>query len=57
MGLERFIGDRSIPHHRQTPCRVSELGSLTAIEREQWVPAAHAHRQLHSSDDGGATGV
>jgi homogentisate 1,2-dioxygenase len=44
MGFEGFSGNESILYHLQTPCRVSELGSFTAIERGEWVPAAHAHR-------------
>ena len=44
MGFEGFSGNESILYHLQTPCRVSELGSFTAIERSEWVPAAHAHR-------------
>jgi homogentisate 1,2-dioxygenase len=46
MGFEGFSGNESILYHLQTPCRVSELGSFTAIEREEWVPAAHAHRMF-----------
>ncbi len=57
MGLERFTGDRLIPHHPQMPCRVSELGPFTAIERAEWVPAAHAHRQLPTTGDGVPPGV
>jgi homogentisate 1,2-dioxygenase len=44
MGFEGFSGNESILYHLQTPCRVSELGSFAAIERDEWVPAAHAHR-------------
>jgi homogentisate 1,2-dioxygenase len=44
MGFEGFSGNESILYHLQSPCRVSELGSFTALEREEWVPAAHAHR-------------
>jgi homogentisate 1,2-dioxygenase len=46
MGFEGFSGNESILYHLQTPCRVSELGSFTAIERKEWVPAAHAHRMF-----------
>ncbi|MFZ0043185.1 MAG: homogentisate 1,2-dioxygenase [Solirubrobacteraceae bacterium] len=49
MGFEGFSGNESILYHLQTPCRVSELGSFTAIEREEWVPAAHAHHLLDST--------
>jgi homogentisate 1,2-dioxygenase len=48
MGFEGFSGNESILYHRQTPCRVTELGSFTAIERDEWVPPAHAHRLLDS---------
>jgi homogentisate 1,2-dioxygenase len=44
MGFEGFSGNESILYHLQTPCRVTDLGSFTAIKREEWVPAAHAHR-------------
>jgi hypothetical protein len=44
MGFEGFSGNESILCHLESPCRVSELGSFTALEREEWVPAAHAHR-------------
>ncbi|HEY3727158.1 MAG TPA: hypothetical protein VGL51_08300 [Solirubrobacteraceae bacterium] len=44
MGFEGFSGIESILYHVQTPCRVNELGSFRAIEYEEWVPAAHAHR-------------
>jgi homogentisate 1,2-dioxygenase len=48
MGFEGFSGNESILYHRQTPCRVTELGSFTAIERDEWVPPAHVHRLLDS---------
>jgi homogentisate 1,2-dioxygenase len=48
MGFEGFSGNESILYHLQTPCRVSELGSFTAIGHEEWVPAAHAHRLFDS---------
>jgi homogentisate 1,2-dioxygenase len=48
MGFEGFSGNESILYHVQTPCRVNELGSFTAIEHEEWVPAAHAHRLFDS---------
>ena len=49
MGLEGFTGNESILYHLQSPCRVKELGEFEPIEREEWVPEAHAHRHL---DDG-----
>jgi len=48
VGFEGFSGNESILYHRQTPCRITELGSFTPIERTEWVPAAHAHRLLDS---------
>jgi len=58
MGFEGFSGNESILYHLQTPCRVTELGSFTALEREEWVPAAHAHRLFDTRilADGGGTG-
>jgi homogentisate 1,2-dioxygenase len=41
MGFEGFSGNESILYHLESPCRVGELGSLTALERDEWVPAAH----------------
>ena len=46
MGLEGFTGNESILYHLQSPCRVMELGPFEPIEREEWVPDAHAHRHL-----------
>jgi homogentisate 1,2-dioxygenase len=48
MGFEGFSGNESILYHLQTPCRITELGSFTPIEREEWVPPAHAHRLFDS---------
>ena len=45
MGLEGFTGNESILYHLESPCRVKELGAFTPIEREEWVPEAHAHRR------------
>ncbi|MBD0329011.1 MAG: homogentisate 1,2-dioxygenase [Thermoleophilia bacterium] len=50
MGLEGFSGNESILYHLQSPCRVKELGEFEAIEREEWVPDAHAHRHFQSWD-------
>jgi homogentisate 1,2-dioxygenase len=50
MGLEGFTGNESILYHLQSPCRVAELGDFTPIEREEWVPDAHAHRLLNTFD-------
>ena len=48
MGLEGFSGNESILYHLLSPCRVRELGSFEPIEREEWVPDAHAHRHLRT---------
>src|SRR5688572_4763647 len=48
MGLEGFTGNESILYHLQSPCRVKEVGDFEPIEREEWVPDAHAHRMLHT---------
>jgi homogentisate 1,2-dioxygenase len=50
MGLEGFTGNESILYHLESPCRVKELGAFTAIEREEWVPDAHAHRRMNTYD-------
>jgi homogentisate 1,2-dioxygenase len=49
-GLEGFSGNESILYHLQSPCRVKELGPFEPIEREEWVPEAHAHRHLRTWD-------
>jgi homogentisate 1,2-dioxygenase len=43
MGFEGFSGNESILYHLQTPCRITEIGSFTPIERPEWVPDAHTH--------------
>jgi homogentisate 1,2-dioxygenase len=48
MGLEGFTGNESILYHLQSPCRVKEVGDFEPIERDEWVPDAHAHRHLHT---------
>src|SRR5436190_13739847 len=48
MGLEGFTGNESILYHLHSPCRVRELGDFEPIEREEWVPDAHAHRHQHT---------
>ena len=50
MGLEGFTGNESILYHLQSPCRVMELGGFEPIEREEWVPAEHAHRHFKTFD-------
>src|SRR6059058_2198465 len=42
MGLEGFVGNESILYHLQSPCRVMKLGGFETIERDEWVPDAHA---------------
>src|SRR5213596_3967361 len=49
-GLEGFSGNESILYHLQSPCRVRELGEFEPIERDEWVPEAHAHRHLRTFD-------
>jgi homogentisate 1,2-dioxygenase len=48
MGLEGFSGNESILYHLQSPCRVKEVGGFEPIERDEWMPDAHAHRHLHT---------
>ena len=48
MGLEGFAGNESILYHLQSPCRILELGPFEPIEREEWVPDAHAHRHFQT---------
>src|SRR5437899_4878132 len=50
MGLEGFVGNESILYHLQSPCRVMELGGFEPIQRDEWVPEAHAHRHFHTGD-------
>src|SRR5207253_4635869 len=50
MGLEGFSGNESILYHLTSPCRVQELGDFEPIEREEWVPDAHAHRHFRTID-------
>ena len=56
MGYEGFSGNESILYHLQTPCRVKELGEFTPIEREEWVPDAHAWHLMNTKEIG-AEGV
>ena len=49
MGYEGFSGNESILYHLQSPCRVKEVGEFTPIEREEWVPDAHAWRLIDTS--------
>ncbi len=47
-GLEGFSGNESILYHLQSPVRIRELGDFEPIEREEWVPDAHAHRHFRT---------
>ena len=44
MGYEGFSGNESILYHLHSPCRIAEVGSFSALERDEWVPDAHVHR-------------
>src|SRR5262249_42883123 len=46
MGLEGFTGLESILYPLHSPCRVSDLGPFEPLERQEWVPDAHAHRHF-----------
>ena len=48
MGLEGFSGNESILYHLQSPVRIRELGDFEPIERDEWVPDAHAHRHFRT---------
>jgi homogentisate 1,2-dioxygenase len=48
MGFEGFSGNESILYHLETPCRITEIGSFTPIERPEWVPETHVHRLFDS---------
>src|SRR3712207_9222089 len=50
MGFEGFSGLESILYHLQSPCRIKELGDFEPIEREEWVPDAHAHRHMRTME-------
>ena len=49
LGLEGFTGNEAILYHLHSPCRVKELGGFRPIEREEWVPEAHAHRHVRTN--------
>src|SRR4051794_11076248 len=50
MGLEGFSGNESILYHLTSPCRIREVGGFVPIERDEWVPGAHAHRHFATRD-------
>jgi homogentisate 1,2-dioxygenase len=49
LGLEGFTGNESILYHLHSPCRLKDLGTFEHIEREEWLPDAHAHRLLQTT--------
>jgi homogentisate 1,2-dioxygenase len=49
-GLEGFSGNESILYHLTSPCRIKEVGDFEPIERDEWVPDAHAHRHFVTSN-------
>jgi homogentisate 1,2-dioxygenase len=50
MGLEGFTGNESILYHLHSPCRVMKLDGFEDINRDEWVPAEHAHRHFKTAD-------
>jgi homogentisate 1,2-dioxygenase len=44
MGYEGFSGNESILYHLGSPCRIADVGRMTPIVREEWVPDVHVHR-------------
>ncbi len=44
MGYEGFSGNESILYHLGSPCRIAEVGLLTPLPYDEWVPEAHIHR-------------
>ena len=48
--MEGFVGMESILYHLQSPCRVMKIGAFEEIERDEWVPDAHAHRHFKTYD-------
>jgi homogentisate 1,2-dioxygenase len=50
MGYEGFSGNESILYHLGSPCRISEIGPLTPLERDTWEPLAHVHRLADARD-------
>src|SRR5437588_2683894 len=49
MGLEGFDGNESILYHLVSPCRIEKLGDFEPIQRDEWVPDAHAHRHFKTT--------
>lgn len=50
MGFEGFSGNQSLLYHLESPVRVAEVGRLEPRELEEWVPDAHVHRHLRTSE-------
>jgi homogentisate 1,2-dioxygenase len=44
MGYEGFSGNESILYHLGSPCRIADIGPLTQLPYDEWVPDAHVHR-------------
>jgi homogentisate 1,2-dioxygenase len=55
MGYEGFSGNESILYHLGSPCRISEVGELRPLAREEWAPPVHVHRlcELRTVQPGG----
>ena len=49
LGFEGFSGNESILYHHHSPCRVRDIGAFAPLEREEWVPDAHAHRLTNAA--------
>src|SRR5262245_22604523 len=50
MGMEGFVVMESILYPLQSPCRVMKVGDFEELERDEWVPDAHAHRHFKTYD-------
>jgi homogentisate 1,2-dioxygenase len=50
MGYEGFSGNESILYHLGSPCRISEIGPFTPVDRAVWEPGAHVHRLADARD-------
>ena len=52
IGLKGFDGMASILYHINTPVRTKQVGNFRPIERDEWVPDAHAHHLLDTWEVG-----
>ncbi|MBW3577019.1 MAG: homogentisate 1,2-dioxygenase [Actinobacteria bacterium] len=43
VGVEGFSGASSILYHLDTPVRVKHIGAFRRLQRDEWIPDAHAH--------------